>query len=884
MKNVSSVVVLACGMFLGGRSSSAAYLFDASLLGDSARNVDISLLEQGGQLPGIYPVDVIVNGERVDSREMVFHTEKDFDGNPVLRTCLTRNQLVRYGVKVEDYPGLFPVSLVPGNENKNAELNTGAGDVENSQMQCARLSAIPQATEVFQFSSQQLLLNVPQVAMRPHHAGIAPRESWSDGIPAFLMNYQVAASRFESRSAGGKLSSDNVNVQLEPGFNLGAWRVRNLTSWQKLGREKGIWQSSYIYAERGLYSAHSRLVLGERFTPSDVFDSVPFSGVQLGTDDAMVSFSEREFAPIVHGIARTQARIEVRQNGYVVYNATVAPGPFELRDITTSGSGGELNVTVFEADGTRQVFNVPYTLPAIALRQGYLRYNLMGGKYRPAKSGVDNSPVGQATVMYGLPWDLTVYGGVQGARHYVAGALGLGVSLGRWGAASLDGVQSREQKQFGNVEKGQAWRLRYSKLYEPSQTAISVVSYRYASSGYSTMSEVLDTWDKRGELCSLSRRRLGGGDVRPSRYCSRAEYKRKTRTDLTLSQSLGAWGSLYFSGSRESYWNRAQHVDEFSAGYSFPTIKDISLSVNWGYRQRAGFFSHGESHRQTEQTVGLWVNVPLNRWLGGGTSASWLMNNSSDRGTQHSFGLSGQAFDQQLSWDVHENMVSGVGDSDSSNVSLRWLGTYGEISGGYGYRRDSRQMNVGVQGGVVVHPNGVTLSQKLGDTVALIEAPGVSGVSVGGNVGVRTDFRGYAVQGYLSPYQENTVTLNPATLPPDAEILQTDMRVVPTKGAVIPVKYVSHVGGRAIVSLMRPDGQVVPFGAVARVDGNKTGDVGIAMGIVGDSGEVYMTGLPESGHIMVRWGNSARQQCRGDYHLPEHSNTSGVYSLKMVCK
>ncbi len=49
---------------------------------------------------------------------------------------------------------------------------------------------------------------------------------------------------------------------------------------------------------------------------------------------------------------------------------------------------------------------------------------------------------------------------------------------------------------------------------------------------------------------------------------------------------------------------------------------------------------------------------------------------------------------------------------------------------GYGYDRHRRQVNYGVQGGVLVHQNGVTLSQPLGDTVALVQAPGASGVDV----------------------------------------------------------------------------------------------------------------------------------------------------------
>ncbi len=153
----------------------------------------------------------------------------------------------------------------------------------------------------------------------------------------------------------------------------------------------------------------------------------------LASDDNMVPYSERQFAPVVRGIARTQARVEVKQNGYTIYNTTVAPGPFALRDLSVTDSSGDLHVTVWEADGSTQMFVVPYQTPAIALHQGYLKYSLLAGRYRSSDSATDKAQIAQATLMYGLPWNLTAYGGIQSATHYQAASLGLGGSLGRWG-------------------------------------------------------------------------------------------------------------------------------------------------------------------------------------------------------------------------------------------------------------------------------------------------------------------------------------------------------------------------------------------------------------------------------------------------------------------
>lgn len=72
---------------------------------------------------------------------------------------------------------------------------------------CARISAIPQASETYQFNNQQLLLSIPQIALRPHYTGIAPQALWNDGIPAFLMDYQASSFRSSYRSNGATLNT-----------------------------------------------------------------------------------------------------------------------------------------------------------------------------------------------------------------------------------------------------------------------------------------------------------------------------------------------------------------------------------------------------------------------------------------------------------------------------------------------------------------------------------------------------------------------------------------------------------------------------------------------------------------------------------------------------
>ena len=60
----------------------------------------------------------------------------------------------------------------------------------------------------------------------------------------------------------------------------------------------------------------------------------------------------------------------VRQGSNIIYQTTVPPGPFTLQDVYPSGYGSDLEVSVKEADGSVEVFSVPYASVAQLLRPG----------------------------------------------------------------------------------------------------------------------------------------------------------------------------------------------------------------------------------------------------------------------------------------------------------------------------------------------------------------------------------------------------------------------------------------------------------------------------------------------------------------------------------
>ncbi|MRS90358.1 fimbria/pilus outer membrane usher protein [Enterobacteriaceae bacterium RIT714] len=793
---------------------------------------DLSTFDGGSQAPGTYRVDVYINKDKIDTRDIEFALANNADGQSSLQPCLTVSDLKKYGVRTE----LFP-ALASGSD-------------------CANLSAIPQASAALTFSTMQLDLSVPQAAMTPRARGYVPPEQWDNGITAFLMNYSFSGDSSSARSGNGQ-NSNSQYANLRPGLNLGPWRFRNYSTWSRDSQGLEDWSSVYTYAQRNIVALKSQLTLGDSSSPSDVFESIPFHGAQIASDDDMLPDSLRGYAPVVRGIARTNAQVTIRQNGYEIYQSYVAPGAFEITDMYPTGGSGDLEVTIKESDGSEQHLIVPFASLPVLQREGRFKYSVTGGKYRSYDDDTVETPFVQGTAMYGLPWGITAYGGAQNAKTYRSAAFGLGFNIGMLGAFSVDDTKSWSTPFNREKESGQSWRVRYSKSISQTGTSFSVAGYRYSTDGYYTMQDIFDTY--------------GGGNTSPEQSRSRKE--------LTMNQNL--WknaGSLSASVVSEDYWNSNQTRKSVSLGYN-NSWHDISYSLNYSYNRNTSASDNSDDRYEHDQIFTLNVSVPLDRFLKN-TYASYGMNTSKQSGTSHSVSLNGTALaSNNLSWGVQEGYASD-GKGDSGSLSTSYHGTYGQASGGYSYDNDSTRLNYGISGGLVAHENGITLSQPLGETVALVKAPGASGVDVNNQSGVTTDFRGYTVQPYLSPYRENDISLNTETLPDNVDIALTSKTVVPTRGAVVRADFEARVGNRVLMTLLKMGGAPVPFGATV-TDPTSPDAQGF---IVGDAGQVYLTGLNQHGTLNVQWGPNSDEQCQVDYSLPDSEPQSGIMLINQQCK
>jgi len=856
---------VAVGLMLPGYAHADLYFPTELFAADGQAVADLSRFGKvGAQLPGNYQVDIYVNNRQVTSRNLRFidagtqaeapaadaRATSDIRDNTGLMACLTRRDLSELGVNLTAFPDLKSTS-------EEACVSPG--------------KFIPDAFTSFDFQKMRLDISIPQAAMQNRARGYIPPERWDEGINAALLNYSYSGNTSHGRY--GNSSSHYLN--LNSGLNVGPWRLRDYRTWNEYESRYyryRKWQHVKTYAERAIVPLRSELVMGDSTTSGDVFDSLGFRGVQLETDDSMLPDSHRGFAPVIRGVATTNARVSIKQNGYTVYQAFVSPGAFAINDLYPVYSSGDLEVTVTEADGSTHNFTVPYSSVPVLQREGNVKYSLTAGRFQAGGDSYNNPEFAQGTLVWGLPHNVTLYGGMQYSENYLSGLIGGGLNLGLLGALSADITQADSTLADGTRHKGQSLRFLYARSLNALGTTFQLTGYRYSTQGFHTLDETALKGMKGWRYDTDTVDAEGKPVKQPYTDYYNLYNNRRAKIQASVSQRVGDIGSLYLTGVRQTYWNSADATDSLQAGFN-SAVGPVNYSLSWSYNRDAG-------RGGADKSLYFSLSVPLNALLSGeGESsrhpvyATYSAGRDGNGHISHQAGVSGSALEgNNLGWNLSQGYTRSSGNSGS--LSTNYRGGYGSGNAGYSYSSNYKQLSYGVRGGVLLHADGVTLGQPIGETGVLIAAPGISGAAIENETGVRTDWRGYAIKPYASVYRENRVALDTASFDDHTDIDDAVSRVVPTRGAIVRASFKGHTGSRVLMTLTH-NGKPLPFGTIVTA-GEKTG-------IVGDEGLVYLSGMPAKGMVSAVWGEGKSQQCSAPWTLPD-AKDQAVIRINSVCR
>ena len=768
--------------------------FNSAFLGADSQ-ADISRFERGAALPpGDYELEVHLNGQSMGTYPIALRVP---DGQDDPTPCLPRSVLEQIGVRLPD-------------------------TLEDTA--CVDLAGlIDQASVALRASDLSLLLSVPQASLVTSARGYVSPSQWDAGVNAATFGYGFNVYRRQGNGSG----RTDASLRLNSGLNLAGWRVRHTGSAQ-WDAENGLQlQTGNAYAQHDIQALRSQLTIGRTSTTGELFESVGFDGLLLASDDRMLPDSQTGYAPIVRGMARTNAKVEIRQSGYLVYNATVAPGAFEITDLYATGASGDLEVTVLEADGTTSSFTVPYASVPRLLRPGHSRFSAVLGQLRSYQVPTGLRFV-EGTYQRGLNNTLTLFGGVQLAEHNRYGAAMAGAAFNTpLGAFSADVTQSMaELGPARTSQSGHSVRATYSNNLPTLGSSFSLAAYRYSSEGYLSLSEAGARMDT------------------PPDDQFRTPSRRKNTFQLNLGQRLpGNGGSLHASGSTSTYWDRQGRETTYQIGYN----------NQWGQASYSIDASRTTDNLgSSDQQISFSLNVPLGRAVRA-PRANLAFTNGSERSNWRG-GVHGTAGENhQLQYNAS---LTGSDYQDTSwSAGLGYAAPYAQLNASMSQSGNNQQQSLSATGGLVVHRGGFTLAPWISDTIGIIEAPNAGGAKVGSSSG-QVDRRGYAIAANLQPYRLNSVSLDPGTAKEMIELDTNRLQIAPRAGAVVWLKFGGSESAMTVLRLVDETGQRLPFGA------DVSNESGALVGSLAQGGLAYVQRVPDGQAMTVTWGAApAKQQC-----------------------
>ncbi|UHQ19466.1 fimbrial biogenesis outer membrane usher protein [Lysobacter sp. KIS68-7] len=747
--------------------------------GRGETGIDLALHAAGPHVaPGLHALDVVRNG-RPFGRHLVRFIAPDGDGSAV--PCLDRRLAEALGV-----------ALARLSREQRARFEHGA---------CVAFeSVIPSARAEYDAGELALRVSLPQAVLAGRIEDAIDPALFDAGIAAFRMRYALSATHRDARDDAPDRTQ--AHLQLEAGANLDRWRLRH--------RSAHTWRSGTplrndaiaTTVEHDIDTLAAQATLGDFHTRGALFDTVGLRGVRVASDDRMLPPSRVRHAPVIRGIAATNARVQVRQGDTVLLDTTVAPGPFDLENVRPVGAGDALQVQVVEEDGSSTAFAVPNAAAPGLLRRGHARFGVAAGRWRPSRHA-RGSGVVEMTWEAGTGDHGTARAGVQLAGDY-AHALG-GVALSApVGVLSLDLSHARSAGDAGTRA-----RMGYAGFFAPTRTSIDVAAWRVGSDGFRSLHEAMQPTPRDGPA-----------------------MREHTRIDLALRQEARRAGAFSFA-----------LVERRHA----PRRPDRSAQLGWGRTFGRGRARLDASFEQTRQRRHGALSLSLPLRVGATAHSLHAQARAAPSQTAMQVGVQGPIGASRATYGIGRLQSDARASAGTTSASLGWLGNAVRFGAGVGMSPQARQWSANAEGALLAHHDGLTFAPAMGEAVALLRTGHGRGARVLHDPHKRLDRSGRAVVAHLSPYRRNRVGIDPQGADPAVHFAWTEREVIPRAGAVVDVPLPALHAPARWLRVVREDGSAPPFAA------DVVSPWGDSVGGIGRDGVAYLRIGTDATHVDVRW-------------------------------
>lgn len=776
--------------------------FNTDVLDASDRdNIDLTRFATDNYVPpGDYLLDIKINGQAVGQEKIRYIS---IENDKKTQACINRELLTKLALKEEAlqqvtelYPDCFNLLKVSG-----SSLTNYAGVLD---------------------------ITVPQAWMKYNDPFWTPPERWDNGIGGLILDYSLTGQY--TRQLDVHEDYGTVTGYGQTGANLGPWRLRGeyQTSYYS-STNTFDFDVSQIYAYRPVPLMAARLTMGEIYLDSQVFDTVRFTGLNFASDERQLPPNLQGYAPEIHGLARTNAKVTVRQNGRVIYETTVPAGPFNLQDLRSSVRG-TLDVQVEEQDGSVSAFQVNTANIPYLTRPGYVRYNLAAGM----PSRYSHKIQGPGFVSGDFSWGVTnawsLYGGLQTAgAEYTAVSVGLGRDLSSLGALSVDATESysRQGQHPDRARiKGTSYKFSYAKTFDEYNSSITFAGYRFSQENFRSFSQYLNE-------------RYHGYDSQGREK----EIYTATANKTFWADEPGKATTLFLTYTWQNYWNRSsQHRYGISLGRSFNMgdVRGITANLS-AYRS--------DYQRRRDDSIAFSLSIPVgdSKWSGldiqtnnGKTSPMLSYTDSSDYNNLWRV-RAGMSQNEDASVDGYYQRRAQYAEinSNASYQQSRYMSLSSTLRGGFTATRH----------GAAMHNSGATLNTAR----VMVNTNGVSDVPLNDGKSTTNAF-GIAVVPDIVSYSSFDTRVDVDAISDTIEPAKAISTSTLTEGAIGYQAFGMAKGEKMMAIIRLPDGTYPPFGAEVM-----NGD-GVSVAMIMEGGQGWLAGVNPLESLNVLW--AGKNQCR----------------------
>ncbi|MEI2265813.1 fimbria/pilus outer membrane usher protein [Erwinia sp. CGal63] len=760
--------------------------------------------EAGRFSPGFTEVELYINGDSLGARKLTF--------GPRGELCADEAFYASAGIQ-------RPASLQQKDEGSDLCPSL------QKQWPTASVTLLP--------SEQEVRIVVPQKALARENN----LTGYQRGGTAALMNYSAYHSQFSF--SGNR--SDFSYLNLETGFNSNDWMVRGMHNLVQSSDGGTRFNTPFVYAQKTLVDRKQLLQAGQINFSNPLLSGAAIDGIQLIPQTALNGAADDVQ---VSGIARAeQSRVEIRQNGILIYSTLVPVGPFTLTKIPVLNYSNDLQLSVIAPDGQQENSVVSAASFRRLVAKAPESWSLALGRMRALNvdDGYERPWVASFSDGWNLSRQLLLEAGTLVGSSYQGG--GAGVTFNPLPEVAL-GLGSAFSQDRTHDKKGA--RSNVSMMWQTSPSMSVGGDITLYSPGYR---ELIDSTN-----------------AMPAFY-------NRTSASLRVGWREPVLGNFSFAASQSRLGDDSMDVRQLTAAWN-RQFGVVNASLNWQRQSHSTRqCDNGQRCRNSDrESLFASLNFPL------GTQRV----NTYYRDTQNSAvaGLqTGNTLTENSSWSLtaerqlRQQRFNSLAGNLNGNLHYTTASLYGQVAENHVHNYSGT-----LSGGVVAHKEGIVFSpEKVNETFGVISVePAVSGVEFITPQGKTwTDWRGKAVIPSLPAYATGRIELNTERLPENTDVSNGLRQILAGHGAVTDARFTLQRTRNGLLTVALAEGSLLPKGSVIVTSEEEYVTTAV------DAGTVFITNLDDKRPLIARWQD---RQCRLRYSVPEKAPQGvGYEKISAVC-